>query len=237
MHVPADGTATVPASPREQQIWELLVFLFLIAPSMGLSFLVIRQGNLSFRLAALATILRDLGLVCLVLFFLWRNGEPVRLIGLRFRRPWRDALVGFALFVPMTLAAGALETVLKQVGLTAPSPPTPKFLIAGSPAEFVLAGLLVAVVAVAEEIIFRGYLILRLQAITGSGAAAVILSSLIFSLGHGYEGTVGVLTVAFLGLFFALVYIWRGSLIAPIVLHFLQDFIGLVLVPLLKHQT
>jgi len=34
-----------------------------------------------------------------------------------------------------------------------------------------------------------------------------------------------------MGLVFALVYLWRGSLVAPIVMHFLQDFIGIVLAP------
>lgn len=61
----------------------------------------------------------------------------------------------------------------------------------------------------------------------------MILSSIIFSLGHGYEGTAGVVTVGFMGLFFALVYLSRKSLVAPIVLHFLQDFTGIVLIPLL----
>jgi membrane protease YdiL (CAAX protease family) len=36
-----------------------------------------------------------------------------------------------------------------------------------------------------------------------------------------------------MGLAFALVYLWRKSLVAPIVMHFLQDFIGIVLLPLL----
>jgi membrane protease YdiL (CAAX protease family) len=80
--------------------------------------------------------------------------------------------------------------------------------------------------------IFRGYLILRLKAITASPAAAALLSDGIFSLGHGYEGSAGVVTVGFMGLVFALVYMWRESLVAPIVMHFLQDFIVIVLLPL-----
>lgn len=67
--------------------------------------------------------------------------------------------------------------------------------------------------AIAEETIFRGCFILRLSALTGSPPAAVVLSSLIFAIGHGYEGTVGVVTVAYMGLIFALVYVWRRSLV------------------------
>jgi membrane protease YdiL (CAAX protease family) len=64
-------------------------------------------------------------------------------------------------------------------------------------------------------------------------AWAALLSAFIFSLGHGYEGSSGVVTVGAMGFVFALVYLWRGSLVAPMVMHFLQDFIGIVLVPLL----
>jgi membrane protease YdiL (CAAX protease family) len=49
-------------------------------------------------------------------------------------------------------------------------------------------------VAVAEETIFRGYLILRFRAVTGRTSAAVLLSSIVFSLGHGYEGMAGVIS-------------------------------------------
>ena len=40
-------------------------------------------------------------------------------------------------------------------------------------------------------------------------------------------------TVGVMGAIFALIYMWRQSLVAPIVMHFLQDFIGIVLLPLL----
>ena len=99
-----------------------------------------------------------------------------------------------------------------------------------------LAGFLVVVVAICEEVIFRGYLILRLSEVTRSTAAGVLLSAFIFSLGHGYEGSAGVVTVGVMGLIFAVVYLWRGSLIAPMVMHFLQDFIGIVLTPILRHK-
>ena len=90
---------------------------------------------------------------------------------------------------------------------------------------------LVAVVAVAEETIFRGYLILRFTEVTGSFGWAVALSSVVFSLGHGYEGSAGLIAVGALGALYALVYLWRGSLAAPVTMHFLQNFVGLVLVP------
>ncbi len=201
---------------REEQLREVLVFVFLIAPSIGFSFFASREGSLSFRLSAVATILRDLALVSLIAFFLWRNREPIEQIGWRLADVWRDALLGVVLFVPMFFGAGSLEDILRSAGFTAPATPTPRFLTVGSPTEFPLATVLVVVVAITEEIIFRGYLIPRLRAVTRSNLAAVLLSSIIFALGHGYEGTAGVLAVGFMGLFFALVYSqeeawWRPS--------------------------
>ena len=62
------------------------MFLFLIVPSLILSLFAIRQGQLSFVLAASATIFRDLGLVCLIVFFLWQNDEPVDRLELQVRK-------------------------------------------------------------------------------------------------------------------------------------------------------
>jgi uncharacterized protein len=216
---------------RKEQAVEVAVFLFLIVPSMVLSLFVVRRGNLSFVFTAVATIFRDLGLVSLILFFLWRNGENVERIGWSFRRAVREAALGAALFIPFVFGATLLERGLLRLGLSRPATPMPSFLAASGGAEFILAAVLVAVVAVAEETIFRGYLLLRFQTILRSPALAVLLSSVIFSLGHGYEGSAGLVTVGVMGAVFAVIYLWRRSLVAPIVMHFLQDFLSIVLLP------
>jgi hypothetical protein len=52
---------------RSEQLFEVSVFLFLIVPSMALSFFAIKQGDIGFMVTAIATILRDLALVVLSL--------------------------------------------------------------------------------------------------------------------------------------------------------------------------
>jgi membrane protease YdiL (CAAX protease family) len=221
------------APNRKVQAGEVAVFLLLIVPSLALSLFAIRQGQLNFVLTATAIILRDLGLVSLVLFFLWRNGEPISRIGWTSRHLVRELILGVVCFVPLFLGAALLELALLRAGLSAPKTSLPSFLKAQGPAQAFLALVLVTVVAVAEETIFRGYLLLRFQAVLRSTTAAVLLSSVIFAIGHGYEGSAGLVTVGVMGAVFALVYLWRGSLVAPIVMHFLQDFLGIVLLPLL----
>jgi membrane protease YdiL (CAAX protease family) len=218
----------------KEQLLEVSVFLFLIMPSLLLSFFAIKQGSVSFAFTAIATILRDVGLVCLILFFLWRNRESIRQIGWTFENGWREIALGLVLFPPVFVGAGLLENLLQSLGFSTPATPLPSLTTPRDLGDLLLALVLVLVVALAEETIFRGYLTLRFENLTASRAVAVLLSAVIFSLGHGYEGTAGVLTVGTLGLVFAIIYRWRQSLVAPIVLHFLQDFLAIVLLPLLS---
>ena len=227
----SDIRSSIAPGIREQAV-EVAVFLFLIVPSLVLSLFAVRQGSLSFVLVAVATIFRDLSLVSLVLFFLWRNGEAVTRIGWTLRRAWKEVILGGLLFVPMFFGAMFLELGLLRIGLSAPKT-SPSFLEPRGTAEVLLAGGLVVVVALAEETIFRGYLLLRFQAVLRGPVWAVLLSSVVFALGHGYERSAGLVTVGVMGAVFAVVYLWRSSLVAPIVMHFLQDFLGIVLLPLL----
>jgi membrane protease YdiL (CAAX protease family) len=230
-HVALEGELNPPN--RREQVLEVSVFLFLIVPSMLFSFFAIKQGTVSFTLSASSAILRDLALLFLILFFLWRNRERLVSLGWTFRNGWRDVLLGIVLFVPVFYGIGYLDRLLQSIGFSAPQPQQPSFTSPSGGIGYLLAFLMVIVVAVTEETIFRGYLMLRFKSIWGSVGVATVLSSVIFSLGHGYEGTSGVIAIGTMGLALAFIYIWRKSLVAPMVIHFLQDFLVIVLLPLL----
>ncbi|NIP73337.1 MAG: CPBP family intramembrane metalloprotease [Gammaproteobacteria bacterium] len=216
---------------RWRQALEVAVFVVVIVPAVLLSFALVHPERVTFAAVATASMASQVILLGLVLLFVRRSGDGLAGLGWRGGQSGREALLGVALFVPFYLGAGALETFLRQMGLGGLTE-IPPYLVPRGPAQYGLALLFVGVVAVAEESIFRGYLILRLRAVTGSTSAAVAVSTVVFALGHGYQGSVGVITVGAMGLVFALVYLWRGSLVAPAVMHFLQDFIGIVLLPL-----
>lgn len=215
---------------------EVLVFLFLIIPSMVLSFFVVRTGALGFVATAMATILRDLALVSLIAFFIWRNAELPSEIGWTAKGVDREIVLGFLLYAPFALCIGGIARIFQAAGLKMPSTQLPNYLTAHGAPQIALALLLVVIVAITEEVIFRGYLILRLTQATGNSVAGLLLSAVIFSMGHGYEGSAGVATVGVMGIVLGIVYQWRKSLVAPIVMHFLQDFIGIVLLPLYPHH-
>jgi membrane protease YdiL (CAAX protease family) len=224
---PPPTTGDAPATRRERL--ELLVFLLLVLPPIVLG-AVADVSRQAFAITSFATILHDAALTVLILFFLWTAGERFSTIGWTSRRLGREIALGVALY-PVVLALISVVGWLAQAtGLSAPSAP-PAALVPRSAAETTLAALLVVVVAISEETIFRGYLLRRLRAITGSTAAAVALSTLVFAAGHTYSGATGVVAVATLAIVFAAIYLWRGSLVAPIVLHLLQDLLGLIVAP------
>ena len=219
---------------REEQALELLVFLFLFLPSIVLSFFFTTGvAEATFVLVAISTILRDLALVALIFFFLWRNEEPAPRIGWTTRSLSRNALLGVVLFPFVFLGAALLAALLQSLGLSGLEPSARSFLVPTGTAELALAALLVAIVAVSEETIFRGYLIARFEGVFRSTASAVVLSSIVFAIGHGYEGAAGIVTVGVMGLVFALLFVWTRSLVAPTIIHFLNDFVAIVLLPLL----
>lgn len=216
-----------------KQNLELAVFLLFIVPSMVLSFFITPKGDANFIITSIAVIMRDLALVSLVLYFVWRNHESFALLGLRVRDPSQEISLGFLLFIPFFYGASFLGKFLVRIGLHAPKTTSLPFEITNGIGDLIVATLMVIVVALSEEIIFRGYLILRIQGATASTFWAVIFSTIVFSLGHGYEGSAGVVTVGFMGLTFSLIYLWRGNLITAITMHFLQDFVSIVLIPIL----
>jgi CAAX protease family protein len=90
--------------------------------------------------------------------------------------------------------------------------------------------------AICEEIVFRGFLIGRLEAAFGGAsrvatAAAVLLSSMLFGLAHTYQGPTGVLITGTLGFIFACVFAYGGrNLWLNIVVHGVYDTLSLGLV-------
>ena len=90
----------------------------------------------------------------------------------------------------------------------------------------------VATGGVVEEVLFRGYAITRLEAVTGSQIFAAAFSVLVFALAHWpLWGPGPVLTFVLSGGFLAAWFLWRRDLVANIVAHAVVDSIGLVFVP------
>jgi membrane protease YdiL (CAAX protease family) len=103
---------------------------------------------------------------------------------------------------------------------------------ASLPLWFLIAAVLVG--SIAEEVLYRGYAVERLGELTGSYRVAGIISVLVFGLAHvPMWGWGPALTTMVSGAILTLFFIWRKDLTANIIAHFVTDFAGIVIVPLL----
>jgi membrane protease YdiL (CAAX protease family) len=83
----------------------------------------------------------------------------------------------------------------------------------------------------AEEVLYRGYALTRLEPLVGSPLAAA-LSVSVFALAHGpLWGPGPVVTFFFPGGFLAAFFLWRRDLLANVVAHVAVDALGLVSAP------
>lgn len=84
---------------------------------------------------------------------------------------------------------------------------------------------IVVTAGVCEEIIFRGastYLLMNIGVELPLWVVGVI-GAVLFGLAHWYQGITGIVTPRFLGYVMFNLYVQTGSLLVPIVLHFLID--------------
>src|SRR6185437_3883044 len=103
-HLLAADSSKRSAGPAAQrpQLLELLVFLFLLVPAMVLSYFS-RESQPGFEFLAVATMLRELALVGLIAFFLWRDGETTADAGWTVKGLAHEAAIGVALFPAVLL--------------------------------------------------------------------------------------------------------------------------------------
>ena len=90
----------------------------------------------------------------------------------------------------------------------------------------------VVTVSLCEEVIYRGFAQYVFgKSLWGSALAGVLGSAALFSLAHAYQGKKGVAATFIVGALFSTVRGWTGSLIPPILAHFLADFTAGMLAP------
>ena len=125
--VRGDDDGAAPSSAV--QVRELGAFLLLLLPSLLLSRLTSPQSQPGFAVFALASILSDAALLALVLYFVWRNGEPYGRIGWRRSDLPGEAVVGVALVIPFIVFQGVLAVVLNALGLLGGRAPAAPFTL------------------------------------------------------------------------------------------------------------
>lgn len=160
------------------------------------------------------------GIVAAVLFYVKGiERRPFSSVG--FRRPsWKDLLwaivAGVLILACLVLIYDVVFPALhwsegQQLGQLGAIP-------------YWLQCLIVVRAAVSEELLFRGYAVERLQALSGSRVVAGALSCAVFTLDHvGYWGWHHILVAGSAGAMLTVFYMWRRNLWASMLVHFMID--------------
>jgi membrane protease YdiL (CAAX protease family) len=98
-------------------------------------------------------------------------------------------------------------------------------------AETAWVALLSLNAGVTEELFFRLMLPLLVAQVTGDALTGFVAAGAVFGLAHIYQGWIGVVGTAVIGLIFTGLYLATGSLIAAMTAHVLLDLFGLVVRP------
>ncbi len=101
--------------------------------------------------------------------------------------------------------------------------------------QFLLAMLVVAIIpAIGEELLFRGVIQNQFQAWTKSPHVAIWITAIMFSAIH--TQFYGFIPRMLLGALFGYLYFWSGSLIIPIVGHFVNNGLQIVMLYIYQNQ-
>lgn len=94
----------------------------------------------------------------------------------------------------------------------------------------ILLGVVLPVIASAEELLFRAAMIGGFEGALGlSPWILVVVSSVTFAVGHGLQGVGGILVTGALGLLLGAAYVLSGSLLLVIIAHYVVNALEFVL--------
>jgi membrane protease YdiL (CAAX protease family) len=235
--LPAAETPVLPLAPSTREIpyWHTAALLAVMAV-MSLLNVKSGHGHGHHQLIYLETMAYEWLLTAYVWWGVRRSGGTLReLIGGRWRSVedflldigvafggWIAALIVIA-FVAIAMGmdnTANLGETQKQIGFL-----TPQSMI-----DVVIWIGLSATAGFCEEVIFRGYLQRQFARLLRNRWIALAFVSILFGLGHGYEGAKRMVLIAALGFCFGVMSLLRKSLRPAMIAHTTQDTIsGLLL--------
>lgn len=188
----------------------------------------------SFPAVAGVGIAIELLMASCVLAIIWSGNEPWSRFGLQRPRMWWD-LFGAGVLYLFTVRFSAMSNGLFLDGLQEWLPSELYDQLINLPSDWVsprgttglfLALILSLTIGFTEELIYRGFLVPRLELILGSTVGGVTLSALLFASGHYLsQGVPGVWNALGIGIVFGTVFAYFRRLWPLVFAHALIDFV------------
>jgi len=179
-----------------------------------------------------STILFQWLIVSIVVFrCVARSVDPVEL-GLADTDPWLIAWASVALtgILCVNQVVGLRKITKLPEGKRGSVFAITEKIMPRSTPEMLVYVALACTAGISEEFLYRGFVFMAFTRMIVNflppNAAAAILSSALFSLAHLYQGRRGIITTFVVGMIFASVRIWTGSLIPAVAAHVGIDLVA-----------
>lgn len=182
------------------------------------------EGGLSLAFLAWTGALDTVLLLALITWLTRRRGESVTRLFFGQRPPFREILLGVAL-APAVL--GVITVTMLVIRLVAPAlrtvPENPLEALARSREGLLILLAMVTLAGGVREELQRAFLLERFRQDLGGAGMGLLITSVGFGIGHLLQGWDAVIVTGLLGLMWGVIYLRRGSTIAPMVSHALAN--------------
>ncbi len=227
--VPPETTPPLAAGPPTRLVALLEVILcsgfptqILVLAVLAAAGLVPTGANAQLSLPAVTTLLSidALLLVTLIVVFLRRHAERPRQVFLGGRRLTREALLGLVLVVPvLALASGLIAGLRVAWPWLQTVQENPLAQLLQTPRDAWVFGTVAVLAGGVREELQRAFVLHRFRQRLGGPLVGLVVFSLVFGAGHTLQGIDVAVTTAVLGGTWGAMYLWRRSVIAPVICH------------------
>jgi membrane protease YdiL (CAAX protease family) len=177
-------------------------------------------GQLSLQFVLILSVADTLLLLALMLGLSRAHGESIRALWLGRGHVRREAVFG-ALMIPVVFLM--VVVLLNALRLTAPwlhnVPTNPLEQLAATPGQAAVFAVVAIFAGGLREELQRAFLLRRFERYLGGASVGVLVLSVGFGAAHVLQGWDAVITTGLLGAFWAVMYLRRGSIVAPVVSH------------------
>lgn len=178
------------------------------------------DGTLNIGFVVALSLADTLLLLGLIVMFLRAHGERPRDIFLGTRHVLTEARLGIPMtFMVFVLALAMLLTLQGIAPWLHTVERNPLRDLVRTPSDALFFAIVVVVAGGVREELQRAFLLYRFEHWLGGRAVGVLIASAVFGAGHLQQGTDAAIAVGILGAFWAVVYLRRRSVVAPVVSH------------------
>jgi membrane protease YdiL (CAAX protease family) len=224
-----------PLIEKSLAVLEVLLLSGIFSSSLAiLPFSMFYRGKVNFMASDAKTLSAFLLLESTITFLLLAailgiHGERIRNMGLSWDR-WKSNLsLGLALIPLLFLINVIVNSVFRVYLPKYYMEQNPLTAIIHTPQQLILFIVAALIAGGIKEELQRAFILGRFNRYLGGAGVGLVLWSLAFGAGHYMQGAQGIAVTAIYGFAFGVIYLLRGSLIAPMVAHGTYDALVLLL--------